>query len=127
MSEILFTSPGQTIDAAMLASGDDDLTLDERIAAIERLNPSLNGKPVTLGQFTPFFIPGLNGTDNKMCGADFGELKGFDKCRLQDAKYRIRHGIKQVCGQSRNRKKGLCIESSARNESRLKRQNKDNQ
>ncbi len=89
MSEILFASPGQTIDAAMLASGGDDLTLDERIAAIERLNPSLNGKTVTLGQFTPFFIPGPNETDNQMCDADFGVIRAEYTALPLDAKKSI--------------------------------------
>ncbi len=75
MSEILFASPGLMIDAAMLASDGDKFTMDERIAAIQRLNPSLNGKPVTLGQFAPYFIPGPTETDNKMCGADFGVVR----------------------------------------------------
>ncbi len=31
MSEILFARPGESIDAAMLASDSDELTMDQRI------------------------------------------------------------------------------------------------
>lgn len=88
MSEILFASPGQKIDAAMLAAGGDTATLDERIAAIERLNPSLNGKPITLGQFTPFIIPDTN-VNEQMCGADFGAISAGYTALPLDAKKSI--------------------------------------
>jgi len=38
------------------------------------LNPKLNGQPVTLGQFTPIFIPGPN-DNTQLCGADFGSTR----------------------------------------------------
>jgi len=85
MSEIVFASPGQSIDAALLASSGDSATLDERIAAIERLNPSINGKKFTLGQFTPYIIPGPN-VNEQMCGADFGAIKAEYTALPLDAK-----------------------------------------
>ena len=88
MAEILFASPGQSIDAAMLASDGDARTMDERIAAIERLNPSLNGKTISVGQFTPYIIPGPN-DDAQMCGADFGVIRAGYSALPLDAKMTI--------------------------------------
>ena len=88
MSEIVFVSPGQTIDATILAANSDTSTLDERIEAIERLNPSLNGKTITLGQFTPFIIPGPN-DDEQMCGANFGSISAEYTALPLDAKKSI--------------------------------------
>ncbi len=68
------------------SSGSDTRTMEERIAAIERLNPGLNGEKITLGQFTPFIIPGPNDNE-QMCGADFGVIRaGYTALPLEAKK-----------------------------------------
>lgn len=88
MAEILFVSPGPTINLADLQSKNDARSLDERIAAIERMNPSINGKSVNVSRFTPIIIP-ANENDEKMCTADFRSTKAAYTALPLDAKKSI--------------------------------------
>jgi hypothetical protein len=82
----LFASPGQTVDPATLTLDNDTRSLDERIAAIEKMNPTLNGKPIN--EFTPIFIPGPN-DDIQMCKGNFSSITAEYKALPLDAKQSI--------------------------------------
>lgn len=71
MANIYFARQGENLESILGKSGDEKPSLEERIAAIETMNPHLNGKPVIGSSYTPILItePGDN---EKMCMADFG-------------------------------------------------------